>query len=108
MEDKIIFYDNNDLLTCPVCGRETDSLKRYKLKGFGFWLFFFTIYEHDVVACPECMRKAIVHIMKKYILKANLMYINVLIFAFIHYCMSKTKGHSPRLPAELFTLDEEN
>lgn len=94
MGEKIIIYDNNDLLVCPVCGRETDSLKRYKLTGFGFFFFFFSVYQHDVTACPECMRKAIVAIMKKYILKANFLYLGVLIFAFMHYCMSQTKGHS--------------
>ena len=97
MNDKIVIYDNNDLLPCPNCGRETDSLKRYKLTGFGFYLLYFSMYEHDVIACPECMRKAIAEILKKYILKANFLYINVLFFAFIHFCMSHTKGHSKNI-----------
>lgn len=97
MTDKIIFYDNNDILECPICGRQTHSLKRYKLTGFGFYLLFFSVYQHDTIACPDCMRKCIKEVMKKYILKANVLYINVLIFAFIHWQMSKTKGHSKNI-----------
>lgn len=97
MEDKIVFYDDNDKLECPICGMETNSLKRYKLSGYGNYLFLISFYEHDVTACPACMRKCIAQVMKQYILKANILYPLVLLDALIHYCMLLTKGHSKKI-----------
>lgn len=90
-------YNSNDLLECPVCGKHTDSLKRCNFTGVGFYLIFFSIYSHDITACPECMRKCIKILMKKYIFRANILYPLVLLCAWINFCKIRKRGHSGNL-----------
>lgn len=94
---EIVLYNDQDELVCPICGRKTNSLKRYNLKGLGFYLVLFTVYEHDVIACPECMRKAIGEVCMRYILRANVLFPLVLLFNSAYYIAAGTKGHSSGL-----------
>ena len=46
------------LRECPVCGRQTDSLKQYQLLARMWFLLFFHAHQTAICrACPECMRR---------------------------------------------------
>jgi len=46
------------LVSCPHCGRATDSLKRLRLLQLGLfaWVFWY-VRTVGVLACPRCMRR---------------------------------------------------
>lgn len=94
---EITLYNDQDELVCPICGKKTHSLKRYKLKGLGFYLVLFSVYDHDVIACPECMRKAIGAVCLRYILRANVLFPLVLLINSAYYIAAGTEGHSKGL-----------
>ena len=49
---------NPDLLPCPECGQQTDSLKGYRLPTFLLFILVAASFKHGlVVGCPACMRK---------------------------------------------------
>ena len=97
MEKGLIVYDESDVRKCPICGKETDSLKEYVLIGFTFWIAMITTYRHDITACPKCMRKMIRTLLLRYLLRSNLLYPFVLLWNGIAYFKTSQKGHSNRI-----------
>lgn len=80
---------------CPVCGRETDSIKSYTLPNITF-LFIASQwgYEHHI-ACAKCMRKIILKTAAESLVKANIIWP---IFGFprlsVNFTRTFVKGHS--------------
>ncbi len=94
---------------CPVCSRQTDSLKSYSLPDITF-LFFATRWgsEHHI-ACADCMRKTILKNAAISIVKTNLFW-PIFVFPRLSVNLTRTfvKGHSEDIIDELqFKLQQE-
>ena len=94
---------------CPVCGRQTDSLKSYTLPDITF-LFIATRWgsEHHV-ACADCMRKALLQNAAISIVKTNLFW-PIFVFPRLSVNLTRTfvKGHSEDIIDELqFKIQQE-
>ncbi|MBR1963728.1 MAG: hypothetical protein IKA19_03385 [Muribaculaceae bacterium] len=94
---------------CPVCGRQTDSLKSYTLPDITF-LFIATQYGSEQhIACAECMRKAILQNAAISIVKTNLLW-PIFVFPRLSVNLTRTfvKGHSEVIIDELqFKIQQE-
>jgi hypothetical protein len=83
-------------LSCPVCGRLTDSLKQYRYMQWCVFLLAGVIYQHsDVRACPECMRAFVRRSLLINVVPANLVWlVGLLPWGLILLALSYRKGHS--------------
>lgn len=69
-----------ELLPCPMCHQQTESLKVYRLPTFLLFLFFGASFRHgDIAACPPCMRGKIAKLAAINILPANLLWLVLLL-----------------------------
>ncbi len=99
------------MLTCPKCGEETDSLKRYVLPEMILFLFVYYSYQHSTyTCCPHCMRKQILKKGFTYnIITANIMWLFVIFpWSVIQLLKSYTKGHSKALIKDILNQMNEN
>ena len=93
-------YRNSDpvLLTCPACGKRTDSLKRYGvMKEVIFLLVFARSRRCAYTACPKCMRGMLLKdtFSPVNILLANLMWLLVVLpYSLALLIASTIPGHS--------------
>ena len=84
------------LLTCPECGKSTDSLKRFTLPHFWLFLVCYVQWQNvEYTCCPECMRK---HILAKgllHVITANFIWpIIIFPWVLIQFIRTYSKGHS--------------
>ena len=89
---------SNDLyITCPECGRPTNSMKAYTLPGLTIFLIVAAHMRHRKhVCCPHCMRKKILlHGFTYNIITAHLLWLILIMpWSVINFLRSFTKGHS--------------
>lgn len=87
---------NPDLLPCPRCGQQTDSLKGYRLPTFLLFILIAASFKHGlVVGCPTCMRKELLKLSLINIIPANILFLVLLLpWYSIAAVLSTTKGHS--------------
>ena len=85
-------------ITCPSCGRKSDSIKRYTM--FRYCLFLICYIRYQTVTytcCPDCMRKKILDegVFTSKIVTANFFWlIFILPMAIIQLFLCGQKGHS--------------
>jgi len=91
-------------VTCPECGKMTDSLKVYRLPALWISLFVYLRYtSKGHVCCPSCMRKKIMlHGFTYNIITANIYWpFLILPWSIVNLCRTYSKGHSKEV-AQLF------
>ena len=85
-------------ITCPICGRKSDSIKRYKMFRHCLFLICYTQWQTvTYTCCPDCMRKKILDegIFTSKIITANFLWlILILPLSIIQLFMCNQKGHS--------------
>ncbi len=85
-----------DLLPCPECGQQTDSLKGYRVPTFLLFILVAASFKHGlVVGCPQCMRKKLLKLGLINLLPANILWV-VLLLPWYSICaiLTTSKGHS--------------
>jgi hypothetical protein len=83
------------LVSCPQCGRMTDSLKCYRM--FRYFLFAYLFYAWQIagyVGCPSCMRKTIGVRCLVNLFTANLIFPVVLVQLAGAFLFTFMRGHS--------------
>lgn len=85
-------------LTCPVCSRDTESLKRYGLIHFVLFLGIAARWRAGpFIACPRCMRRRVLKdtFSPLRILAANLMWLLAIVpYNLGVFIASTIPGHS--------------
>ena len=84
-------------ITCPECGRPSDSIKVYTLPGVWVFLICFVRWATQGRACcPECMRKQIlIHGCTYNIITGNFLWLLIILpWSIINYIRTYSKGHS--------------
>lgn len=84
-------------VTCPKCGRVSDSVKCYSLPNYILFIFIYFAYEFKKeILCPHCMRKEILLRYFTYnIVIGNVAWLLIgLPMGIWKFCQSFTKGHS--------------
>lgn len=87
---------NPDLLPCPECGQQTDSLKGYRMPTFLLFILVAASFKHAlVVGCPDCMRKKVLKLALINLVPANILWVVLLLpWYSIVAMLTTTKGHS--------------
>ena len=92
---------NPQKMTCPVCGKETDSLKYRMNTRVNFYVIFFDATTDRKFLCPHCLRKEILKTFLLNLLTCHILFLAApAIFLFSdlpQLILSYRKGHSPRL-----------
>ena len=85
-----------DLLPCPECGQQTDSLKGYRLPTFLLFILVAASFKHGLLfGCPPCMRKKLLKLGLINLLPANVLWVVLLLpWYSIAAVMTTTPGHS--------------
>ena len=94
---------------CPVCGKQTDSLKSYTLPDITFLFIAIRWGSEHHIACADCLRKTILQNAAISIVKANLFW-PILVFPCLSVNLTRTfvKGHSEDIIDELqFKIQQE-
>ena len=97
MGKQVVIYSDEDAFECPVCKKETHSLKKFVFNLASFYLISFTIDTYTVVACPECMEKILEKLKKSYIWRANILYPMVVLAINCLIKKARKSGHSKNL-----------
>ena len=94
---------------CPVCGKQSDSLKSYTLPDITFLFIAIRWGSEHHIACADCLRKTILQNAAISIVKANLFW-PILVFPCLSVNLTRTfvKGHSEDIIDELqFKIQQE-
>lgn len=85
-------------ITCPSCGRKSDSIKRYTMFKSCLYLGCYIKWQMvTYTCCPDCMRKKILEegIFTSKILTANIFWLFIILpWAIIQLFLCGQKGHS--------------
>lgn len=85
-------------ITCPVCGRKTDSIKRFTMFKECLFLICYTRWRMvTYTCCPDCMRKKILDegVFTSKIITANFLWLVLILpIAIIQLFLCSQKGHS--------------
>lgn len=85
-------------ITCPSCGRKSDSIKRYTMFHSCLYLGCYIKWQMvTYTCCPDCMRKKILEegIFTSKILTANIFWLFIILpWAIIQLFLCGQKGHS--------------
>ncbi|MCA9092753.1 MAG: hypothetical protein KDA68_04665 [Planctomycetaceae bacterium] len=88
------------MLICPVCGAETDRLKRIEVTHIVFFLAGATLQEEKWTGCVDCLKKGLSQYLKKSLWTANIVWPFVLIFYWTGRSKLSKPGHSPEIIKE--------
>ncbi len=84
-----------DVIPCPHCHTQTDSLKYYNMPIFLFLWVAWVSWSKDEIACPGCMRGKIAGYCALNIVTANILWPFIILpWTIINLLRTLTKGHS--------------
>ena len=82
-------------ITCPKCGRPSESVKSYTMMSFLLFIFVGAWWRTKrVIACASCMRGEIALSTVINIVPANLLFPLVFIWHVVLFAMTFASGHS--------------
>jgi hypothetical protein len=96
-------HAGGDVLPCPECGQNSNSIKRYTYLNWCAFLWFFAYWQRKtMVACPSCMRKELGIRTAINIVLANILWPFIILpWNGILFCMTFSEGHSSSVKAML-------
>ncbi len=94
--------DTPILLACPHCGRETDSLKQYRMVDLVVVLVVALIYRPAThTACPSCMRRILLKRAAINTITAHLFAPLLYLVYGVYALMTVSQGHSRAIEKEV-------